>query len=144
MSTDSDLSDQKVIRLTIPAAAEYLRLARLAAADVGSRAGLDFEEIEDLRIAVDELSHALVAPGTEGDVMSLTFAIRGATVTVDGEGPPGATHRVVIQSELSRTIIAAVVDEHALHTDGDIVRFFLRKESREGRTGGRETSGAEG
>ena len=49
------------IRLEIPAAPEYLRLARLAVADVGARAGWSYEDIDDLRIAVDELCYAIGA-----------------------------------------------------------------------------------
>ena len=48
------------IRLIIPGKPDFLRLARLAAADAGSRAGLTFDEIEDLRIGVDELCHSVM------------------------------------------------------------------------------------
>ena len=43
------------VTVTFPAAPEYLRLARIATADAASRAGLDYEEIDDVRIAVSEL-----------------------------------------------------------------------------------------
>src|SRR5262249_35164708 len=54
--------DPVEIRLIIPGAPEFLRLARLAAADAGSRAGLTYDEIEDLRIGVDELCHSVMRP----------------------------------------------------------------------------------
>ena len=41
--------------VTFPAVPQYLRLARIATADAASRAGLDYEEIDDVRIAVSEL-----------------------------------------------------------------------------------------
>ncbi len=39
----------------MPAQARFLRLARLAVADAGTRAGFTVEEVEDLRLAIDEL-----------------------------------------------------------------------------------------
>jgi len=119
--------ESTVIRLAIPAAPEYLRLARLAAADVASRAGFSFEDIEDLRIGVDELCHLLMTPGAEEDHLQLTFKLAPDTVAVEGEGPPGADHAAVIQSDLSRTIVTAVVDEHEVSRDGGVLRFRLLK-----------------
>lgn len=116
-----------VIRLAIPAAPEFLRLARLAAADVASRAGFSFEDIEDLRIGVDELCHLLMTPGAEGDHLQLTFTLEDDAVAVEGEGPPGADRAAVIQSDLSRTIVTAVADEHEVHRDGEVLRFRLLK-----------------
>ena len=62
------------IRLIIPGAPEFLRLARLAAADAGSRAGLTYDEIEDLRIGVDELCHSVMRPDGTG-VVTLVFQL---------------------------------------------------------------------
>ena len=38
------------VTVTFPAVPEYLRLARIATADAASRAGLDYEQIDDVRI----------------------------------------------------------------------------------------------
>ena len=48
------------VHLVVPPSSEYLRTARLVAADAAVRAGLDCEEIEDFRIAVDELCHLVM------------------------------------------------------------------------------------
>ncbi|MGH9030914.1 MAG: ATP-binding protein [Acidimicrobiia bacterium] len=120
--------ESTVVRLTIPAAPEFLRLARLAAADVASRAGFSFEDIEDLRIGVDELCHVLMSPGTEADHLQLTFTLQPDTVTVEGEGPSrNASDPVAVQSQLSQTIVTAVVDEHEVSRDGETLRFRLKK-----------------
>jgi anti-sigma regulatory factor (Ser/Thr protein kinase) len=120
--------ESTVVRLAIPAAPEFLRLARLAAADVASRAGFSFEDIEDLRIGVDELCHLLMAPGTQDEHLHLTFTLQPDTVTVEGEGPArNSGDPVVEQSELSQTIVTAVVDEHEVSRDGASLRFRLKK-----------------
>jgi anti-sigma regulatory factor (Ser/Thr protein kinase) len=114
------------IRLVIPGAAEFLRLARLAAADAGSRAGLTYDEIEDLRIGVDELCHSVMRPDG-AETVTLVFTLADDGVVVEGTGPPLDPDRDAKPSELSQTIVAAVVDEHELGRDGDALRFRLFK-----------------
>lgn len=120
--------DSTVVRLAIPAAPEFLRLARLAAADVATRAGFSFEDIEDLRIGVDELCHLLMAPGHQDQHLELTFGLRPDSVTVEGECRSlDAIDPAVAQTELSQTIVTAVVDEHEVSGDDGVARFRLKK-----------------
>ena len=112
--------------VTFPAAPEFLRLARIATADAASRAGLDYQEIDDIRIAVSELC-SLVSVHREGAV-TLTFRVAEGSLTVDGESRTGAT--VIAPNELSEAIVAAVTDEHSLETDDGVTRFAVTKRSR--------------
>jgi hypothetical protein len=113
-----------IIRLSIPGTPDFLRVARLMAADVGSRAGFTYEEVEDLRIAVDELCFALT--GHDGiESLTLIFLLADGAVTVEGEGSPSAAHGE--QSELSKNIVAAVADEHELRIADDAASFRLVK-----------------
>ena len=114
------------IRLEIPAAPEYLRLARLAVADVGARAGWSYEDIDDLRIAVSELC-SVVSVHPEGAV-TLTFRVEEGCLTVEGESRTGSTE--ITPNELSEAIVAAVTDEHLLETDAGVTRFEVTKRSR--------------
>ncbi len=118
--------DLAEIRLTIPGTPEFLRLARLAAADAGSRAGLTYEEIDDLRIGVDELSHVVMSPGG-GRAITLVFRLQPGAVVVEGTGPPVEVAEEAEQSELSRTIVSAVADEHEIARNGDTLTFRLVK-----------------
>lgn len=117
------------IRLIIPGTPEFLRLARLAAADAGSRAGLTYDEIEDLRIGVDELCHSVMRADGAGAV-AIVFRLLDAGLAVEGTGPPVEPADESKPSELSRTIVAAVVDEYELGRDGDALRFRLYKRTR--------------
>ena len=63
------------VRLVVPAAPEYLRLVRLTAAGLASRLGFTFDEVEDLRIAVDELCFHLLGDG-DGDGGTATATTR--------------------------------------------------------------------
>jgi serine/threonine-protein kinase RsbW len=96
------------ITITFPAAAEFLRLARLTSADAASRAGFDYEDVDDLRIAVSECC-ALISTASGGTI-TLEFFVEPGSVTVGGTATPGA----VSDNALSRTIVDAVVEQFEL------------------------------
>ncbi len=117
--------EDRHITLNFPATPDFLRLARLASADAGSRAGFDVEEIDDLRIAVSELCHLVSRADGTGAVV-LTFTLRDDAVEVDGQGP-GAPEGDV---ELSQRIVEAVVDDHELRNAPGGGEFHLVKRRR--------------
>lgn len=117
------------VTVTFPARAEYLRLARIATADAASRAGLDYEEIDDVRIAVSELCSVVSLDSAA--TVTLSFAADDGELTVTGESATGSA--AVAANELSQAIIGAVVDEHSLETDAGITRFRVTKRSGRGR-----------
>jgi serine/threonine-protein kinase RsbW len=116
--------DATEFQLEIPGSPEFLRLARLAAADAGSRVGMTFEDLEDLRIAVDELGYAITG-GRPESTLTLVFTLRDAAIEVAGtcadEGGSFAP------TELARTIVAAVVDEYELEVVDGRRQFRLLK-----------------
>jgi hypothetical protein len=116
------------VRLAIPASPEFLRLARLAAAGLASRMGFSYDEVEDLRIAIDELCFSLI--GTEGRAGNIVLRYRmepealvveGAGQFEDGMGVSPAL------SPLSQQILKSVVDEHDLTIGKDGPEFRLVK-----------------
>jgi serine/threonine-protein kinase RsbW len=119
--------DGALVTLVVPATAEYLRLARLASADAGSRAGFDYEEIDDLRIAVTELCHLLIGDGGTGR-MTLEFRPLDDGIAVEGRAadPPPRND----DDHVSETILATVVDEHEVSDAADGRRFRLVKRRR--------------
>ncbi len=112
--------------VTFPAAPEYLRLARIATADAASRAGLDYEEIDDARIAVSELCSMVSVDS--GNTVTLSFRVVPGTLVVEGASPTGA--QVIVASELSEAIVGAVSDEHRLDTTDGVTRFHITKTTR--------------
>jgi serine/threonine-protein kinase RsbW len=114
--------DDSRIAITFPATPDYLRLARLTTADAASRAGFDYEEIDDLRIAVSELC-ALIS-GSDAATITLDFSLEPRAVTVSGAATPGS----LVENEFSRAIVAALVDEFDIAVDDGTSRFRARKE----------------
>jgi serine/threonine-protein kinase RsbW len=114
------------VQLTLAATPPMLRVARLAAANVAHRIGFTLDEIEDLKIAVDELCFALVGKrGREGSV-TLEYRIDEQELVINGIGriDGGPTPAL---TELSRQILDAVADEHRLDVADGTARFLLRK-----------------
>lgn len=120
------------VRLVVPARPEFLRLARVTAAGLAGRLAFSYDEIEDLRLAIDELCFGLTGPTGRHGTVDLVYSVEPASLTVEGQGrflediiPVGLT-------ELSRVILSALVDEHSLASDTDGPRFRLVKRRRAG------------
>jgi len=111
----------------MPATPQLLRVARLTAAGLAGRLGFSFDEIEDVKIAVDELCFALVGSKGRDGVLTLRYVLGDAELAIEGTGAfaDGGTDPSL--GELSAQILAAVVDEHELTRDGDAMRFRLVK-----------------
>ena len=116
------------VRLAVPALPEFLRLARLTAAGLASRLGFTYDEVEDLRIAIDELCFSLVGTRGRPGVLALTYTMLPEGLVVEGTGvfeDAADVHPTL--SPLSQQILQAVVDEHELAMDRDGPRFRLLK-----------------
>lgn len=122
-----------VVELSIPVQADLVVLARLTAATVAARAGFAVEEIEDLRLAVEELCLSLV-PSAPSGRLHLTFCqlpdaieIACAVEETSGEGSPNGALGAPVPDELSLRILDALVDDHGRETAGSGARAWLRK-----------------
>jgi len=130
---DAGLRDQSKIVgedvwLTVPPFSEYLRTARLVAADAAGRAGLDYDEVEDFRIAVDELCHLLMS-STDHEI-SVSFGVVGRCVLARGRAQRRPGTPLSPLNDLSRAIIDSVTDHHELTDRKDELGFAVMKEAR--------------
>ncbi|MGI9119647.1 MAG: ATP-binding protein [Acidimicrobiales bacterium] len=115
------------IRLTMPATPDLLRVARLTAASLASRLGFNFDEVEDVKIAVDELCFAIVGiRGREGS-FTLVYRLEDDRLVIEGVGHFNEPRPRPATSELSSRILAAVVDEHEVTDHDGTLRFRLTK-----------------
>jgi hypothetical protein len=107
-----------------------IRLVRLVASGLGSGLGLTVEEIEDLRIAVDEACHWAVSNDVV-DLLRLSFSTRADELSIcltavlrrEPDPMPAAT----------RQILDAVTGEWSLQRDG--LTLELRMSPRRDGTG---------
>jgi|SRR5688572_3568754 len=118
------------IEVSLPPDSRYMRLARLMASGVATTCGLPLEEVEDFRIAVDELCATLIEMGS-GEQVLLRFELRGSELVVIGT--TGGAHDQTYDHDrlsLSRQILDVVTDGHKLSSVDGHVEFSVRKELR--------------
>jgi serine/threonine-protein kinase RsbW len=111
----------EAVRLSVPAALEYVRIVRLTASGVASRLGFDVDELENLRVAVDELA-SLVLEVADGGNLDVDFIVRGEQLVIEGR-VPAALGSSVQAPTLTAQILKAVIDEYQLRVDDGVARF---------------------
>lgn len=118
------------VRLEVPASTEFVRVARMMAAGVASRLGFTLEELDDLRIAIDELCFCLVGRDGRPGTVAIRYVLQPDGLAVEGQGHfadrAGEEPRL---SPLSMHILKAVTDECqvAAGPDGPTFRLLKRR-----------------
>jgi serine/threonine-protein kinase RsbW len=119
------------ISINIPASPEYLKVVRLIVAGLASRLGFTIDDIEDLKIAVDELSAYLTgAQGREG-TLDIGFDLHDDKIDIRGIGRFSAGTKVRTDlTDMSKMILETVVDDAALEQTDGMPTFRLSKSKR--------------
>jgi serine/threonine-protein kinase RsbW len=117
--------DQVTIRL--PAEGAYLSVLRTATAGLAARLDFTLDEIEDLRIAVDEACAMLLAQADPGTSLECDFTLGRDTMTIAvsarsrlGQPPSRDTFAWTVLSALAGSVDSSV-------GSGDRVTIVLRK-----------------
>ena len=120
-----------LISIQIPASPEYLNVVRLIASGLASRLKFTIDDIEDLKIAVDELSAYLTgAQGRDGR-LDIVFEVHDERIEIKGSGTFSAGTKVRTElTDLSRMILGSVVDDAALELTDGTPTFKLSKAKR--------------
>ncbi|MGH9064753.1 MAG: ATP-binding protein [Acidimicrobiales bacterium] len=122
------------VRLILPAAPEYLRLARITASGLASRLGFSYDEVDDLRLALDELCFALVGADGRAGTLELRYMTPGEAIEIEGVLHDGGASEAPALSDLARLILQALVDDHAVREDGDHRPVVWLRKARVGTT----------
>ena len=109
----------------MPPYSAYLRAVRLLAADAAVRSGLDCEETEDFRLAVDELCQAVMQATDHAVLLSFECGPTGVVARGSARARDGCNAEL---SELSATIVDALADQYEFTRAGTDLGFVvLRK-----------------
>jgi serine/threonine-protein kinase RsbW len=97
-----------MVTIKLPAAGAYLSVLRTATAGLAARLDFTLDEIEDLRIAVDEACAMLLAQAVPGADLDCTFTLNGDSIrvgvsvlTLDGQQPSRDTFAWTVLSALA-------------------------------------------
>ena len=106
--TGQPTTDDDVVHLTVPADGGYLGVLRTATAGLAARLQFALDEIEDLRIAVDEACAMLLAIASRGAELDCRFAVTEDALTVEVTVPtvPGA--RLPAESSFAWKVLTAL------------------------------------
>ncbi len=122
---DIELIAPALIGLQIPATAQFVATARLVAASGGADAGLTVDDLDELRLGVDELVAVLVERAGDAARIRITMAVEPGHVVVEGEIDGAVSGDIEPLDELSSRIVAAVTDAFELGPES----FRLEKSS---------------
>ena len=107
------------VRLSVPAELEYVRIVRLTGSGVASRLGFDIDEIENFRVALDELASMAIEVAAAGE-LEVTFFTTDTELRVNGRAPIAGGVDVGVDV-LTAQILKAVIDDYELSTaDGHV------------------------
>ena len=123
----SATAGRDVVTLRLPAVAAYLSVLRTATASLASRLDFTIDDIEDLRIAVDEACAMLLSKAVAGADLECSFelsddviAVSVSVLTLDGAQPARDT--------FAWTVLTALAGEVDSAVDSDLrVTISLRK-----------------
>lgn len=82
MSAQQDVPDGDVVEVRIPAVGAYVATLRLAAASLAVRCDLTIDDIEDLRLAVDEACALLLPHAGADSVLTAVFTLHPGHLAV--------------------------------------------------------------
>src|SRR5512146_603574 len=112
---DAAVPTDGVVRLVVPAALEYVRIVRLTGSGVASRLGFDVEEIENLRVALDELASMAIEFAAGGE-LEITFFTTDTELRIVGRAPIADGVDVGVEA-LTAQILKAVIDDYELRAN---------------------------
>lgn len=121
--------DDDVVLLTVPADGGYLGVLRTATAGLAARLHFPLDEIEDLRIAVDEACAMLLAVATGDAELECRFSVTDDALAVEVTVPtvPGA--RLPAESSFAWKVLTALTTAASASTTGQraTIRLLTRR-----------------
>jgi serine/threonine-protein kinase RsbW len=121
------LDDRDQVTIRLPAEGAYLSVLRTATAGLAARLDFTLDEIEDLRIAVDEACAMLLGQAIPGSSLECGFAL-GRTMMTISVSVPSMTPRPPASDTFAWTVLSALAGSVEAHVGpGDRLTIVMRK-----------------
>jgi serine/threonine-protein kinase RsbW len=134
MALSEHTDDTDIVELTVPALTGYLGVVRTATAGLAARLGFSLDEIEDLRIAVDEACVMLLSlPGPKPpEVPTLTcqFRVLDDTLAVTASALVSVTAELPAEQSFAWQVLIAHATDVTGRADDGRATIDLRKRRR--------------
>ncbi len=112
------MEDRDFVEVRIPAVGAYLSVLRTATAGLAARLDFTLDEIEDLRIAVDESCAMLLQKAVEGTSLTCRFDLAGSALAItvsaptsDGKPPARDTFAWTVLTALAGEVDAVTAED---------------------------------
>ncbi|MFI6763773.1 ATP-binding protein [Micromonospora sp. NPDC050417] len=117
-STTQPTVDDDIVMLTVPADGGYLGVLRTATAGLAARLHFALDEIEDLRIAVDEACAMLLAIASRDAELECRFSVTDDALTVEVTVPTASGARLPAESSFAWKVLTALTTSAKATADG--------------------------
>jgi serine/threonine-protein kinase RsbW len=123
--------DGDVIELTVPALTGYLAVVRTATAGLAARLSFTLDEIEDLRIAVDEACVMLLSlPAPEDATLTCTFRVSAEALAVTVSAQVAERAMLPVEQSFAWQVLTAHAAGVTGRADAGLAAINLRKRRR--------------
>jgi serine/threonine-protein kinase RsbW len=116
-----------MVEIRLPADGAYLALLRTATAGLAARLDFTLDEIEDLRIAVDEACALLLVDAAHDSPLECRFTLNADILHVE-VSVRSSSGALPDQTSFAWTVLEALAGSVDLIQDGDTVRISLHKQ----------------
>jgi serine/threonine-protein kinase RsbW len=115
------------VHLEIPASGAYLAVARAAATGLAAQLQFTYEEIDDLRIAVDEACTQLLARRGSATTLNVAYHLADAELRVDVSIEASDRGEPLERDTFAWQILSAMTDEVREQAEAGRLRLSFRK-----------------
>ena len=125
--------DSKCVELRVPAERSMLLIARMTTSGIMSRAGMTLDEMDDMKMAIDESCNLMILqkPACNTLVLRYGYDEDAVEVCIEGEGICEQTEEKDdgMMQEVIRCILESIVDEVDIvsRADGGTHKIVLKK-----------------
>lgn len=124
--SDPQAAKADLVELSVPASSAYLAVLRTTSAGLGARLGLTLDDIEDLRIAVDEACAMLLPLAQPGAHLHCRFELHDDALQVLVSVTAARTN-LPAQESFAWTVLSALAGEVYSSVRDGRVAITLRK-----------------
>jgi serine/threonine-protein kinase RsbW len=121
---------EDVVLIAVPASGAYLGVLRTATAGLAARLHFTLDEIEDLRIAVDEACAILLAVADIDAELACRFTVTGDTLKVEASVPASSNPvRMPTGESFAWQVLSALADDVSSEVSGQraMIRLIKRR-----------------
>ncbi|HEV8648953.1 MAG TPA: ATP-binding protein [Actinomycetes bacterium] len=115
------------MHIQIPASGAYLSVVRAAATGLAAQLQFTYEEIDDLRIAVDEACAQLLARRGSAETLRIDYHLKPAELFVEVSVEAPDRGEPLERDTFAWQILTALTDEVTERAEADGLRLSFRK-----------------